>query len=86
MWSITKELKVPLVTQITQIEDIPYTVSYVVRKRQQVDNINELPEEKRPPELMIWDGNVDELNEWISNTLSGKRKSTADIVIDNVEG
>lgn len=86
MWSITKELKVPLVTQITQIEDIPYTVSYVVRKRQQVDNINELPEEKRPPELMIWDGNVDELNEWINNTLSGKRKSTADIVIDNVEG
>jgi hypothetical protein len=51
-----------------------------------VDNINELPEEKRPPELMIWDGSVDELNEWIDNTLSRKQRSTADIVIDNVEG
>ncbi len=79
-------MKVPLVTQIQQIEDFPYTVSYVVRKRQQVDNINELPEEKRPPELMIWDGTVDELNDWIDNTLSGKQKSTADVVIENVEG
>lgn len=51
-----------------------------------MDNINELPEEKRPPELMIWDGSVDDINEWIDSTLSGKRKSTADIVIDNVEG
>ena len=51
-----------------------------------MDNINELPEEKRPPELMIWDGTVDELNDWIDNTLSGKQKSTADVVIENVEG
>ena len=58
----------------------------MVRKRQQVDNINELPEEKRPPELMIWDGTVDELNDWIDNALSGKQSSTADIVIENVEG
>lgn len=35
---------------------------------------------------MIWDGSVDDINEWIDSTLSGKRKSTADIVIDNVEG
>ena len=79
-------MKVPLVTQIQQLEDFPYTVSYVVRKRQQVDNINELPEEKRPPELMVWDGNVDDLNDWIDNALSGKQSTTADFIIDNVEG
>ena len=79
-------MKIPLVTQIQQIEDFPYTVSYVIRKRQQVDNLNELPEEKRPPELMVWDGSVDELNDWIEDTLSGKRNTKADVLIDNVEG
>jgi hypothetical protein len=79
-------LKVPLVTQIQQIEDIPYTVSYIVRKRQQVDNINELPEDKRPPELMIWDGTVDEIESWINNSMSGKQSNTADIYVENIEG
>ena len=35
---------------------------------------------------MIWDGNVDELNAWIDDALSGKQSKTADVVIENVEG
>lgn len=54
----------------------------------QIDNLNELPKEKRPPELMIWDGNSDELESWIDKVLGGKQQTTANLVVDEskIEG
>ena len=54
----------------------------------QVDTLNELPEEKRPPELMIWDGSVDEINRWIREVVGGKKEkiSTFTISEKDIEG
>lgn len=50
-----------------------------------MDNLNELPQEKRPPELMIWDGTKEEIDEWIKNVFDHKKKQVTDIVIENIE-
>jgi hypothetical protein len=57
----------------------------VIRKRQQIDGLNELPEEKRPPELMVWDGNPEELDSWIKKVLSGKAEPTVELNIKEWE-
>jgi len=79
-------MKIPLDNKIKEIKDIPYTISFVIRKRQQMNALNELPSERRPPDLMIWDGSPEELDEWLEEVLSGKRKQTAEFFISNVEG
>ena len=68
--------------------DVPYTISYVIRKRQQVDSYSELPKEKRPPESMIWEGTPEEIDDWFDAVFSsGKSKNNNDeIIIDMVEG
>jgi hypothetical protein len=78
-------LKIPLDTQLTQVEDIPHTISYVIRKRQQIDGLNELPKEKRPPELTIWDGSPEELDKWIDDVFDNKKQRVTDIMIEKVE-
>ena len=70
MWSIAKALQVPIDTSIKEIVDIPYTISYVIRKRQQLDSFNELPKEKRPSCYLIWSAPPEELEEWLSNIYS----------------
>lgn len=81
MWAIAKELKTPLDPDIKTIRDIPYTISYVIRKRMQIDNLKELPKEKQPPDLMIWLGTSEEVESWIDRVLSNKQQSTANLVI-----
>lgn len=55
-------------------DDLPWTISYVIRKREQVDSFSELPDEKRPPDKIIWDGTSEELNEWFDKVLKRKGK------------
>lgn len=45
----------------------------------QVDSINELPKEKRPPEMMIWDGTYDDIEEWLDKVFDRKKKKDYDI-------
>jgi len=54
----------------------------------QVDSINEVPEEKRPPELMIWDGTVEEINKWLKEAISGKKDTVSTFIISekDIEG
>jgi hypothetical protein len=85
LWAIAKELKIPLDDTVKNIEELPYTVSFVVRKRQQIDGLSELPLEKRPPELMIWDGDPEEIDSWIKSVLSGKKDSTVELSIKDWE-
>lgn len=78
-------MKVPLDDSVEEIEDLPYTISFVVRKRQQIDNLNELPEEKRPPELMLWDGTSEEIDAWLKKVMGGKAETTAELIIKDNE-
>jgi len=84
-------LRIPLDPKLKKLTDVPYTISYVIRKRQQIDSFNELPKEKRPPDDLIWDGTSDELEEWIDKVF-GRNKSAQQtndkiiINIDDVEG
>jgi len=85
LWTVARDLKIPLDNTIKEIEDIPHTVSFVVRKRQQIDNLNDLPEEKRPPELLLWDGTPEELDKWLNEVLSGKKESKVELMIKESE-
>jgi len=81
-------LQIPLDPNIKQLTDVPYTISYVIRKRIQIDNLNEIPQDKRPPEMMIWDGTSEELEDWIDRVFDKKKKKdfdTAKILIFDSE-
>lgn len=57
---------------------------------QQIDNLQELPKEKRPPDYIIWDGSPEEMDEWLDKVLDPKKKNqqTVELVIkgDEIEG
>ena len=57
-----------------KIVDLPWTMTYVIRKRQQIDSYRELPREKRPPELMIWWGSSEEIDRWFDRVFDRKGK------------
>ena len=38
----------------------------------QIDNLNQLPEEKRPPEFMIWDSPPEAIEEWLAKVYDKK--------------
>jgi len=40
----------------------------------QIDNLNELPKEKRPTDEMIFEGSPEELDSWLERVLSGKEQ------------
>jgi len=77
---------VPLDLKIKSLPDIPYTISYVIRKRQQIDGYNELPSDKRPDESLIWDGTPEELDKWFDRVI--RKKEPQEVVFDlsDVEG
>lgn len=43
----------------------------------QVDNLMELPKEKRPPDSIIWHNNPDLLTKWLDRALGGKDEQSA---------
>lgn len=88
MWSISKALHVPFDLRVAHLAQVPYTLSYVIRKMQQIDNLNELPKEKRPTEDIIWDGTSEDLDEWLEKVLDPKKKQQTEVefIIKDVEG
>lgn len=54
--------------------DLPWTMSFVAKKRQQVDNLSELPKDKRPPDTVLWWGTSDELEEWLDKVMGNKKE------------
>lgn len=62
MWRIVQNSNVKFDKFIEDINNSPYTFSYLIRKRMQIDSWMELPKDKRPPES-IWD-KASELEEW----------------------
>lgn len=77
-------MHLPLDTKLKEIRDIPYTISFVCRKREQVDNLNELSKEKRPTEKQIWDDPSEELEQWLDEVLKGKTQPNVNITIDDI--
>jgi len=79
-------LLVPLDNRIKLLHQVPHTISYVIRKRQQIDSLSELPKEKQPTDEILWDGTPEDLDEWISTVFDSKHKTTiTDINISEVE-
>lgn len=85
MWSVAKALQVPIDPKIASLEDIPYTVAYVMKKRIQIDNFNELEKAKRPPEMMIWDGTNEEIEDWLDKVFGRKPDDKIELVISDSE-
>lgn len=86
MWSIARALHTPIDNSITQLTDIPFTISYTIRKRIQIDNLSELPKDKRPPDQLIWDGSSEELDEWIERVFNKNESLTTEIDMADFEG
>ena len=81
-------MKIPLDDNITDLSDVPYTISYVIRKRIQLDSFNEVPKDKRPPASLVWDGTSKELDEWF-DSVYGKNKNKSDklsLTLSDIEG
>jgi len=72
-------LQIPLDSKIKELADLPYTISFIIRKRQQIDGFNELPSEKRPTEKLIWDSDPEELEEWLDKVFDTKKKQQSEI-------
>ena len=67
--------------------DLPYTLSYVVRKRMQIDNLSELPKEKRPPEDIIWDGTSEDMDNWLDKVYDKDKKEDGLVIsVSDIEG
>lgn len=75
---MSKALHYPIDSKIETLADVPYTISYVIRKRAQLDNLMELPKEKRPSDILIWDSPIEELERWLENVF--KNNSQTDTI------
>ena len=47
----------------------------------QLDNLNQLPSEKRPPEWMIWDRPPEDIEEWLDTVYGKKEPDTVELEI-----
>jgi len=67
------------------VTDYPYTISFVIRKRLLIDNLNELPKEKRPPFKILWYGTPEDLDSWIETVMDTKYKDQVQIYESEIE-
>jgi hypothetical protein len=86
LWSVSKALGVPLDPNVKHLSQLPYTISFVIRKMQQIDALLELPKEKRPPDKILWDGTSEDMDEWLEKVLGNKESSEVNILIKDIEG
>lgn len=82
---MAKALRTPIDTRLQEFKDYPYTISFVIRKRIQMDNLDELPKEKRPPFKILFYGTSEELDDWIDMVLDPKHEDEVKIFEDEVE-
>lgn len=85
IWNVSKALQIPLDKKLTRLNEVPYTISYVIRKRQQIDSFNELPKEKRPDDRLIWDGTSEQLDDWFDRVFSRNHKDSDEEISINID-
>ncbi len=78
-------MQIPLDPRVKKLTEMPYTISYVIRKRQQIDSLSELPKEKQVPEDLIWNGTIEEINEWVESAIGGKKDNNIYIDEEDIE-
>ena len=78
-------MRIPLDQKLQDTNYTPYTISYVIRKRLQIDGYNELPKDKRPPNEMIWDGSPEELDDWMDTVFDRNKSQTVEFDISEDE-
>lgn len=82
-------MQIPLDPKVKELADLPYTISFIIRKRQQIDNLSELPKDKKPPDSIIWDSDPEVLEEWLEkvfDTKKGNNKIEFSINPKDIEG
>lgn len=52
---------------------------------QQIDDLMELPKEKRPPDSILWDGTSEEIDKWLDNVLGNKVVADTIVIEDDIE-
>lgn len=80
---MSENLGVPLDKSLREIKDIPYTLSFCIKKSKQIDSFFELPKDKQPPES-IWDDSQ-ELKYWFDN-LYNNEPNQLEFDLGEVEG
>ncbi len=78
-------MQIPLDPSVTKLTELPYTISFVIRKRQQIDSLSELPKEKQVPEELIWNGTIEDINEWVDSAITGKTDNNIYIDDEDIE-
>lgn len=63
-------------------DELPWTINYVIKKRAQLDSFNELPQEKRPPDNILWYGTPEELDHWFDKVLDRKELPGQEVILD----
>ncbi len=65
---------------IKRLVHLPWTMSFSIRKRNQIYSFNELPKEKRPPTSMIWWGTSEELDRWFDRVFDRKKEAGSEVL------
>lgn len=64
---------------------MPWTIAYCIRKRDQVNAYGELPKDKRPPEIMIWWGTQEEIDNWFDRVFKREKEKPQDKILVDIK-
>lgn len=82
MWANAKSTGLPLRNDLPTPSELPWTIGYCIRKREQIASYSELPKEKRPPETMIWWGTPEDIEKWFDRVMGRKQKTQDTVFLD----
>lgn len=73
-----------------ELRDLPYTLSYIIRKRTQFDNLMEIPKEDRPKNFdeLIFNSTGDELEEYLEDLFNRRKNNQGNglsILVSDIE-
>ncbi len=63
-------------------DELPWTISFVLRKRMQIDSFAELPKEKRPPDSIIWYGTQEDIDIWFDKVFKRGDRPGEEVVLE----
>ena len=79
---VYRNSNLPLHRDLPPTDELPWTISYVIKKRAQIDSFSELPKEKRPPDSVLWYGTPEELDKWFDKVLDRKATPGQEVILD----
>jgi hypothetical protein len=85
LWRIVKDTQQPIHDSLVNrsVDYYPYTINYVIKRRDQIDSYYDLPEEKRPPRS-IWDRPY-EVKDWFERVFDKKKQTEFNLPVDEGE-